>query len=84
MIHSGPIYKCHHTMSRAGAKIGHYISDLIFIGSKPHIVIEWMEAPQGDIPSTVVELDPRFLHEYAPPKTHYMYEMMIEDPRSLS
>lgn len=65
---------------RPGFGTGHYDADLTYIAGVPHVVIEWT----GDHPSVVVPLDPKFLHPFRMGAAEMLYEMTIEDPRSLS
>lgn len=77
------VHKCRHILLRAGQNVGHCVSDLVFLEGVPHIVIEWEDRPAGQHPAVTVKLDPEKLHPLNWPEVKYLYELPVEDPRSL-
>jgi hypothetical protein len=77
----GDVTTVRHTLRRAGTNLGHFNSDLIFVGPVPTIVLEWMVGSEGDIPAVAIPLDPTHLHKIGWKDAEYMYELEVEDPR---
>jgi hypothetical protein len=57
------------------------ISDLIFLDGVPTVVLEWGGAPSSQYPMVTQTLDPQRLKEFSTPKTDFLYDGPIEDPR---
>jgi hypothetical protein len=83
----GPVSRVRHTFVRAGENAGYFISDLIFVQGIPMIVVEWLEAPEGEIPLETISLDRQHLRKIASLEeerflqTEYFYELEVADPR---
>ena len=76
--------KVHRPLIRGNANVGHFVSDLIFVGREPAAVLEWEARPNGEeVPVVFVKLDPKRLHEFQFGEADYLYELPIEDPRPL-
>jgi hypothetical protein len=78
----GRVYRVQHIMTRPGDS-ALYISDLIFVGKVPTIVIEWECRPGGDYPVVTVPLDRARLLPMKAKGTDYLYEDPVSDPRRL-
>ncbi len=67
-------YKVRHIACQNG-KYFHCDTDLVFIKDTPHIVLKWLENPDGeDVPSTVVALDSSKLKPLNFSDVQYLYE----------
>ncbi len=78
----GRVTTVRHAMKRRGSKsYAHFISDLIFVGRIPMIVVEWSTHWDGDRPKVTVPLDPKRLHTFGRKEAEYLYESSVEDPR---
>jgi len=74
------IYRVQHTVRLNGAwLIG--ISDLIFVDGVPTVVLDWGGPPEKQYPLVTQTLDPRLLKEFSTPKTDFLYDGPVEDPR---
>lgn len=74
------------TVIRAGANVGHFVADLIFIDGHPYAVFEWQtNLDGGQDPIHMVALDPNILQEVTGwGEITHLYEIPVEDPRKLS
>jgi hypothetical protein len=57
------------------------ISDLIFLNGVPTVVLDWGGPPEKQYPLVTQTLDPQHLTEFSTPKTDFLYDGHIEDPR---
>jgi hypothetical protein len=57
----------------------HSVSDLIFVGDVPTLVVEWDAG--GQRPAATIPLDPMFLHRIDWEDAQYVYERPVEMPR---
>ena len=63
----------------------HYEADSVIIDGIPHVVFEWEQTPEGEIPAVTVALDPKYLHPLPGwGEVTHLYEFPIEDPRPFS
>ncbi len=74
------IYRVQHHMLINGALIIG-ISDLIFLDGVPTVVLDWGGPPEKQYPLETQTLDPRLLKEFSTPKTDFLYDGPVEDPR---
>ena len=73
------------TVERAGRNMGHFNCDTIFLNEIPHIVFEWQESSEGEIPAITVALDPQHFHPLEGwNEVQYLYENPVKDPRPLN
>lgn len=78
--------KTHHTLMRNGRNLGTFHTDTIFIKSIPHLVLEWIVAPDGSEKPAhdPIPLDPSRHVLLGWKDCKYMYEFPVEDPRPLN
>lgn len=80
----GPVTKVRHRLM-CGGKISDYVnSDLIALAGIPTVVLMWHQRPQGDYPAATVTLNPGYLHKISWPEAEYLYELPIENARSVA
>jgi hypothetical protein len=78
------VYRCRFILSCNG-KSAHQEGDVVLIQGMPHAVLEWEQINHGEFPAVVVPLDPGYLHPLWGWKgVDCMYELPVEDPRSLN
>lgn len=72
-----------HVLIQNGRTIGHFATDLVYIGEVPTLVFEWQ--PDGQpAPNSTAALNRQYLHEVNWPQARWMYEIPIHDPRTTS
>ena len=69
---------------RAGAGTAPYSADLLYIGSVPHVVFEWVTVGKREKPLVTVALNPAHLHEVRSGAADMIYDEIIKDPRRFS
>lgn len=71
-----------HTLCSNGVTLGYFVTDLVYVGDVPTLVLEWTgDQPE---PGATVPLDPQYLHEVNWPQAKWMYEFAVDDPRTTS
>ncbi|MFA5554174.1 MAG: hypothetical protein WCZ89_03435 [Phycisphaerae bacterium] len=54
--------------------------DLQFDNGIPYAVLEWLDTPEGAVPVTRVELDPKYLKTCIGESYQYLYQIPINWP----
>lgn len=55
--------------------------DLIFVEAIPYAVLEWERTTDGRAPSFIIKLDPMHLRKDLGPKSDYLYQQVLKQPR---
>ena len=76
-------YKVFHSLTINGKFYPKFITDLQYDDGVPYAVFEWLDTPEGEIPSIRIELDPKYLHKanFGASHTH-LYERPLLWPKS--
>jgi hypothetical protein len=78
------IHKVIHPLEKNGKHIL-CKTDLQFDEGVPYVVLEWLNTPEGEVPSIRVPLDPQYLHKINPDQTggaDFTYERPVSWPKN--
>jgi hypothetical protein len=81
-MHPLRIYHVQHIM-KVGKTYQTVITDLIFDGTQPIAVLEWVGSGDNERPQVCVKLDPSHLQEFRSGDATHLYDIPIEDPRPM-